>query len=70
MEADRLIIPGVVQGGMVVPQNDTPLPDGARVDIVIGPAEMTPELKEELDAWQAAGAEGWGMIEELEKGAS
>jgi hypothetical protein len=43
MATQRLVIPGIVKNGLVVPQNDTPLPEGAHVDILIGPAEMPPE---------------------------
>ena len=32
MATERIVIPGIVKNGMVVPQNDTPLPDGAHVD--------------------------------------
>jgi hypothetical protein len=44
----RLVIPGIVKNGLIVPQNDMPLPEGAHVGILIGPAEMTPELQTEL----------------------
>ena len=45
MATERLVIPGIVKNGVVVPQNDTPLPDGADVDIVIGAADVPPELQ-------------------------
>ena len=64
MTADRMVIPGVVKNGLVVPQNDTPLPDGAHVEIVLGQNEVTPELQAELDAWDKAGAEAWSMVDE------
>jgi len=41
----RVVIPGIVKNGLVVPQNDTPLPDGAHVDILIGPGDVTPALQ-------------------------
>ena len=66
MATERVVIPGIVKNGMVVPQNDTPLPDGAHVDILIGPAEVTPELKSELDQWDKASDEAWAMIEQWE----
>jgi hypothetical protein len=49
MATERIVIPGIVKNGMVVPQNDTPLPDGAHVDILMSPADVTPDLKSELD---------------------
>jgi hypothetical protein len=52
MAIPRVVIPGIVKNGLVVPQNDTPLPEGARVDILIRPAKMTPELQAELAQWE------------------
>lgn len=66
MATERVVIPGIVKNGLVVPQNDTPLPDGAHVDILIGPADVTPELKSELDRWDKASDEAWAMIEQWE----
>ena len=67
MESYRLVIPGIVKEGIVVPQNDTPLPDGAHVEIVIGPTEITSELQAEFAAWEKASDEAWNMIDEWEK---
>jgi hypothetical protein len=67
MGADRLVIPGIVRDGVVVPQNDTPLPDGARVGILLEPAELTPQLQAELEQWDAASDEAWRMIDEWER---
>jgi hypothetical protein len=66
MATERVVIPGIVKNGMVVPQNDTPLPDGTHVGILIGPADVTPELKSELDQWDKASDEAWAMIEQWE----
>jgi len=66
MATERVVIPGIVKNGMVVPQNDIPLPDGAHVTILIGPADVTPELKSELDQWDKASDEAWAMIEQWE----
>jgi hypothetical protein len=66
MATQRLVIPGIVKNGLVVPQNDTPLPEGAHVDILIGPAEMTPELQAELAQWEKASDEAWTMIDQWE----
>ena len=67
METDRLVVPGIVKGGVVVPQNENPLPEGAHVDIVIAPAEVTAELKAEFDRWELASDETWQFIDQLEK---
>jgi hypothetical protein len=67
MIADRLVIPGIVRNGMVVPQSDSPLPDGAHVDIVVGPPEITPQLRAELEQWDRLGDEAWAMIDQWEK---
>jgi hypothetical protein len=66
MATERVVIPGIVKNGMVVPQNDIPLPDGAHVTILIGPAEVTPALKSELEQWDKASDEAWAMIEQWE----
>jgi hypothetical protein len=50
----------------VVPQNDTPLPDGAHVDIVIGAADVPPELQAEWVQWETASDEAWAMIDRWE----
>jgi hypothetical protein len=66
MATPRLVVPGIVKNGLVVPQNDTPLPEGAHVDILIGPAEMTPELRAELAPWEQASDEAWTLIDQWE----
>ena len=66
MATQRLVIPGIVKNGLVVPQNDIPLPEGAHVDILIGPAGITPELQAELAPWEQASDEAWAMIDEWE----
>ena len=66
MSIDIKIIPGIVQNGVVVPQASDELPDGAHVSIVLQPAEMPQELKEELEAWQRAGDQAWQMIDKWE----
>lgn len=66
MASERVVIPGIVKNGIVVPQNDLPLPDGAHVDILVGPADVTPELRSELDQWDKASEEAWSMIEQWE----
>lgn len=66
MATERFVIPGIVKNGVVVPQNDTPLPDGARVDILISPTDVTPALESELDQWDKASDEAWAMIDRWE----
>jgi hypothetical protein len=66
MASERLVIPGIVKNGLVVPQSDTPLPDGAHVDIILGSANMPPELQAELAQWEKASDEAWAMIDEWE----
>jgi hypothetical protein len=66
MVTKRVVIPGIVKNGVVVPQNDTPLPDGAHVEIVMSPAEVPPELQSELDQWDKASDEAWAMIDAWE----
>jgi hypothetical protein len=66
MATERTVIPGIVKNGMVVPQNDTPLPEGAHVDILIHSADMPPELQSELDQWDKASDEAWAMIDAWE----
>lgn len=51
------------KNGVVVPQPNSELPGGAHVTIVLQPADMPPELQEELEAWQRVGNEAWRMID-------
>ncbi len=69
MDTDRVVIAGVVRNGLVVPQGSVPLPEGAIVNIVVpsSAAELTPELKAELDAWDRAGDEAWALIDQWER---
>jgi predicted DNA-binding antitoxin AbrB/MazE fold protein len=66
MATERVVIPGIVKNGVVVPQNDIPLPDGAHVDILISQADVTPALKSELEQWDKASDEAWAMIDQWE----
>jgi hypothetical protein len=54
MATERATIPGIVKNGMVIPKNDTSLPEGAHVDIILGPADVTPELQAEWEQWDKA----------------
>ncbi len=64
METKRWTIPGIIKDGVIVPQSNTPLPNGIYVDILIRPVDMTPELKSELDQWDKASDEAWALIDE------
>jgi hypothetical protein len=58
------IFTGVVTNGIIVP--DSPLPEGARVEIFLqlSRPKVQPDLQEELDGWDRAGA---GTIELVER---
>jgi hypothetical protein len=66
MTTKRVVIPGLVKNGLVVPQHATPLPAGAHVDILIDSADVTPALQAEYDQWDQAGAEALAMIGQWE----
>ena len=66
MKTERWTIPGIIKDGVVVPQSNTPLPNGIYVDILIRPVDMTPELKSELDQWDKASDEAWALIDQWE----
>lgn len=67
MSEKRFMIPGIVQNGMVVPQGEASLPEGAHVGIVLGPPQVTPELEAEFGQWEQASDEAWARIDEWEK---
>jgi hypothetical protein len=52
-----------IPNGVVVSQNDTPLPDGAHVEILMSPVEVPSELQSELNQWDKASNESWAMID-------
>src|SRR5580693_7970871 len=58
-------VAGFVKNGLVVP--NAPLPEGAFVEVHVirGPIDVPPELQEEFDAWQLAGAESLELVERL-----
>ncbi len=66
MAHKSLVIPGIVKGGVAVPQHEMSLPEGTRVEIHVKPADMTPDLESELDQWDKASAEAWAMIDKWE----
>jgi hypothetical protein len=67
MATERVVIPGIVKNGIVIPQNDTPLPEGAHVDIILGPGEVPASLQAELAQWDKASEEAWAMIDQWER---
>jgi hypothetical protein len=67
MAGEQMVVKGIVKNGVVVPEGDTILPEGARVSIVISNSEIPPELKLEFEAWERASDEAWQMIDRLEK---
>jgi hypothetical protein len=56
---------GTVTNGVVVP--NSPLPEGAHVEIRLSDAspEISPELRDELAAWQQGSAEALALVERL-----
>ena len=66
MAPKRLVFPGIVKGGVAVPQHEMYLPEGIRVEIHVQPADMTPELESEMDQWDKVCAEAWAMIDKWE----
>jgi hypothetical protein len=67
MTIERIVIPGVVKNGLVVPKGNAPLPEGTQVEIVIVHPAISPELRAELDAWDLAGEEAWRLIDQWEQ---
>jgi hypothetical protein len=58
-------ITGVVTNGVIVP--NSPLPEGTRVEIRLQPVrpDVPPDLQEEFDDWERAGAGTVEMVERL-----
>lgn len=59
------IVRGVVKDGRIVP--DSPLPEGAKVEVRLGPPrpEFTPEEAEEFEAWNRASDRALRRFEEM-----
>jgi hypothetical protein len=66
MAAEQVTFLGLVKNGLVVPQGKVSLPEGEWVEITF-PALITPELSEEMAAWDRAGDEAWAMIDQWER---
>jgi hypothetical protein len=67
MATERVVIPGVIKNGLVVPQGEVALPEGVQVEILIPALELTPEWRAEFDAWERAGDEAWAQIDQWER---
>ncbi len=63
---NRASIPGIVKNGVIVPQTDTKLSDGGRVEIILEPQANTPALRAEMEAWDRASDEAWAMIDQCD----
>jgi hypothetical protein len=57
------VVPGIVMNGVVVP--NSPLPEGAHVEIQLKEMDVPPELQEELKAWQQASAKALALVEHI-----
>jgi hypothetical protein len=67
MPSNPRIIPGVVRNGVVVPEGDTTLPEGTRVEIVLPFIAITPELQAELSAPGQAGDDAGRTVDQWER---
>ncbi len=63
-----MAVSGIVKEGRIIP--DLPLPEGARVQITLVPADtQTPaDLQAELDGWDRASANALDLVERLARG--
>lgn len=59
-------IPGIVRNGVVVPQTNEALPEGAHVEIRLAPADIPQSLRSEIQSWEMASDESWKLIDEFE----
>ena len=67
MAVERIIIPGIVKNGLVVPQSKAPLPEGAQVEIMLPTPEVPAELQGEFEAWEQLSDEAWSHIDKWEQ---
>ena len=70
MVIEGLVIGGIVKNGVILPEGDAQLPEGARVQIIVAAGKIPPDLRAELDAWERASDEAWAMIDPWEKEAN
>ena len=52
MVIEGLVIGGIVKNGVILPEGDAELPEGARVQIIVSAGEIPPDLRAELAAWE------------------
>jgi hypothetical protein len=67
MTPERVVIPGVVRNGVVVPRGNAALPEGAEVEITLTPPTLPAEFQAEMDDWERLGDEAWRMIDQWER---
>ncbi len=57
-------VQGIVRDGRII--LDTPLPEGARVEVrIVGPLEVPPELQLEFEAWGRASDRALELVEKM-----
>lgn len=64
--SQQIGIPGIVRNGVVVPQTNQELPEGAHVEIRLEPAAMPQSLLSEIQSWEIASDESWSLIDVME----
>ena len=67
MAHEALVVDGVVRNSVVVPQPGARLSEGTHVRILVPGPSMPPALRAELEAWDRASEESWGLIDDLER---
>ena len=67
MAVKKVVIGGVVRNGLVVPDHDEPLPEGARIEIILPLSEAPPALLAEIEVWERASDEAWAMIDQWDQ---
>lgn len=67
MATAAVLVSGIVRDGVVVPETDTRLPEGAHVEIILRSEAIPPDLQAELAAWDRAGDEAWALMDAWEK---
>ena len=67
METERVVIPGIIKNGLVVPQSHAPLPEGDPCRDRHPRRRAGAGLRAEFDAWERAGEEAWAQIDQWER---
>jgi hypothetical protein len=63
----RILVPGTVRNGVVVPVDPAKLTEGLRVMILANGDSELAALQSELDAWDRLSDEAWEHIAALER---